>query len=161
MRSSDAGYSVRSATAADRGAIRHMVRSARINPTDLHWQRFLVAVDSLGSVIGCSQIRQHRNGSRELASVVVRPPWRGQGVARAMIEALLAKHVGPIWLTCASPLTPFYEKFEFREVGHSVGLPFAMAPSSVRFFAWLFNRLARLARSNRYLALMVWQEADP
>ena len=47
---------------------------------------------SQGEVIGCAQIKPHRDGSRELASLVVHPDYRGQGIARRMIQ-YLTKHM--------------------------------------------------------------------
>lgn len=90
---------------------------ARLNPLSLNWKRFVVATSPLGEVIGCGQIKPHKDsGSRvyELASIVVTPAWRGQGVARAIIEHLLEKHKGSLYLTCRTKLGPFYEKFGFH-----------------------------------------------
>ena len=105
---------LRPATAADAAVIRSLVYAARINPTGLDWKRFVVAPGPNGEVIGCAQIKPHRDGSRELASLVVAPAWRGNGVARAIIEHLVANHPGPLYLTCRASLGPFYERFGFR-----------------------------------------------
>jgi N-acetylglutamate synthase-like GNAT family acetyltransferase len=91
-----------------------MVRQERINPTGLDWRRFVVATDSCGDLIGCGQVKPHRDGARELASIVVIPEWRGQAVARAIIEQLLNIHPRPLYLTCRASLIPFYEKFSFN-----------------------------------------------
>ena len=113
-------YQLRSATKDDSSAIRALIRSARINPLGLDWQRFLVAVDSEDRLIGCGQVKYHhgRGGktSLELASIVVNPSWRGQGVARTIIEKLLANNPPPIYLTCRAGLEPFYQKFGFQVV---------------------------------------------
>ncbi len=39
---------------------------------------------------------------------------RGNGVARVIIERLLAEHAGELYLTCRAHLGPFYAKFGFR-----------------------------------------------
>ena len=109
-------FTLRPATADDAEAIRWLVHVGQINPTGLDWQRFMVAVSPAGEVIGCGQVKPHRDGSRELASLVVHPDWRGGGVARALIEHLLAVHPGNLYLMCRSVLGPFYEKFGFRIV---------------------------------------------
>ena len=109
-------FTVRPATAEDDPAIRRLVQIGRVNPTGLDWRRFSVAVTPHGLVIGCGQIKPHGDGSRELASIVVDPEWRGQGVARAIIERLLGEHPGDLHLMCRSALGEFYEKFGFRSL---------------------------------------------
>ena len=109
-------FTLRPASTTDADAIHWLVRTGRINPTDLDWQRFAVAMSPAGEVIGCVQVKPHRDGSRELASLVVHPDWRGRGVARALIEHLLAVHPGNLYQMCRSVLGPFYEKFGFRIV---------------------------------------------
>jgi N-acetylglutamate synthase-like GNAT family acetyltransferase len=108
--------SLRPATSQDSGAIRRLVISGGINPTGLDWRRFVVAVSPQGEVIGCGQVKPHRDGSLELASIAVTPEWRGQGVARAIIERLLAENPGELYLMCRSSLGGLYEKFGFRVI---------------------------------------------
>lgn len=107
-------YSLRPARAEDSPAIHALIREADINFTGLDWQRFVLAVTPEGTPIGCGQIKPHRDGSQELASIAVTEGWRGRGVARALIEHLLANHRGPLYLMCDDELPPFYEKFGFR-----------------------------------------------
>ena len=73
-------YVIRQALAQEQGAICALVRSERLNPHHLHFENFAVAVRGAG-LIGASQIRRHKDGSRELGSVVVAKPWRGRGIA--------------------------------------------------------------------------------
>jgi amino-acid N-acetyltransferase len=127
-----ADISLRPATQADDAAIKALIRSAQINPMDLDWRRFLLAVTQEGEMVGCGQVKPHSDGTRELASIAVRPAWRGRGVARLIIEQLLAESPRPLYLTCASRLGPFYEKFGFRAVSESEMTPY-------------FRRLSRLA----------------
>lgn len=67
-------------------------------------------------VIGIGQIRLHQAGTRELASLVVVPELQGQGVGRALVEALLAREQGPVFLFCAARLVGFYQRFGFTVV---------------------------------------------
>jgi N-acetylglutamate synthase-like GNAT family acetyltransferase len=90
------------------------VRLGHINPTGLDWPRFVVAVSQNGEVIACGQVKPHRDGSRELASIVVHPDWRSKGLARAVIENLIAVDPGDLYLMCRAELGPLYEKFGFR-----------------------------------------------
>lgn len=128
-------FSIRPATPDDARAIRSLIWQVGINPTGLNWRRFQVAVDETGRVIGCGQIKPHSDGTNELASIAVLPPQRGQGVARALIEALLAAAPSPLYLTCRASLRPLYEKF-----GFGVLPPEQMSPyfrRVWRVFRWL------------------------
>ena len=141
-------FALHPATESDAPAIRRIIHQAHINPMSLHWQRFILAVDEQGQVIGCGQIKQHRDGSLELASIAVVPAWQKRGVARQIIEHLLARYPGRLYLTCRSSLEPFYERFGFR----AIGLP-EMPPYFQRM-ARLVGRLQRLLRQDEGLSVM-------
>lgn len=133
-------FTLRPATSDDEAIIRDLVNAARINPTGLDWRRFIVVTLSGGEVIGCGQVKPHKDGSSELASIVVASHWRGNGVASAIIEHLVAANPGPLYLTCRSGLGPFYEKFGFRVVSESEMTPY-------------FRRLIRLIKAIGFVAL--------
>ncbi len=120
------------AAKADFPAIRALVRQTGINPLGLDWRRFIVAKSPAGEFIGCGQLKPHSDGSLELASLAVVPAWRGRGVARLIIQALMAKAPRPLYLTCRGALGPFYEKFGFR----------VLHPDEMPSY---FRRLSRLA----------------
>src|SRR6266540_3252707 len=88
---------IRPAVAADQSAIKMIVRAARINPTGLDWPRFLVAEES-GGLIGVGQVKPHRDGSREVASIAVVPEWQGRGVGAAIVRGLVARENGVLHL---------------------------------------------------------------
>ena len=142
---------LRAATAVDLPAIRALIREVGINPLGLDWRRFLLAVDRDGRLLACGQIKPHRDGSRELASIAVVPDQRGRGLALAVISALLAQQPPPLWLTCMAGLAPFYEPFGFRRIED----PTQMAPYYRRLthLAALFMTLSRGAEP---LAVMKW-----
>lgn len=125
-------FTLRPAIAEDDPAIRRLVHLGRINPTGLDWRRFILAIAPDGVVVGCGQVKPHRDGSREMASIVVDPDWRGQGVARAIIERLIIDNPGELFLMCRSGLGPFYAKFGFN----------ALAREQMPKY---FRRLSRLA----------------
>jgi N-acetylglutamate synthase-like GNAT family acetyltransferase len=114
---------IRPAVARDDQIIKRIVRSARINPMDLNWRRFLVAEDD-GQIIGVGQIRQHRDGSRELASIAVIPERERQGIASQIIRALIASEQGTLYLICRKPLETFYTRFGFRRASGDQLPPF-------------------------------------
>ena len=98
--------------------IRLLIHAVKINPIGLDWWRFLVAVTPQGNLLGCGQIKLHADGSRELASIAVQEQSRKQGVARAVIEALLAlKPERPLYLICRDRLKLVYVKFRFHAIG--------------------------------------------
>lgn len=146
-----ASYRLQAATSGQRDEIKALVRAARINPLGLDWRRFIVALDENSLVIGCGQVKPHRDGSWELASIVVTPAWRRQGVARAIIEHWLSNGPRPLWLTCVSTLVPFYARFGFREV---TGL--ADMPPYFRRVSRLFRLLAYLSPANS-LSVMCYE----
>ena len=125
-------FRVRLATEKDSPAIKRLVFAARLNPTQLKWQHFMVADNSQGEVIGCGQIKPHQDGSCELASLVIDPDYRSQGIARTLIERLIGIHEGDLYLMCRASLGGFYEKFGFEGINESQMPPY-------------FKRIARLA----------------
>ncbi len=84
---------------------------------DLNWKHFIVAETDDGAFIGCAQLKQHKDKSVELASLAVEEAFRGQGVARALIERLLTQAPRPLYLMCRHELGIFYEPFGFRVIG--------------------------------------------
>jgi N-acetylglutamate synthase-like GNAT family acetyltransferase len=117
---------IRQASAADQPAIKAIIYAARLIPHDLDWQRFLVADDE-GRVVGVGQVRPHRDGSRELASLAVIPERQAQGIGGALIDALLARESGTLYLMCLDELEHYYERFGFRRLDR------AELPTSLRF----------------------------
>jgi len=104
---------IRDATVNDQATIRRIVRAANINPTGLEWPRFIVAEDG-GAIVGVGQVKPHRDGTRELASIAVTPARQGQGIGSAIIKELLRREHGIVHLTCRSRLQGYYERFGFR-----------------------------------------------
>jgi N-acetylglutamate synthase-like GNAT family acetyltransferase len=141
-------YSIRPALREDATAIRALVRAAFINPLGIHWPRFMIAVDEENRLVGCGQVKVHRDGSRELASIAVAPAWRKQGVASALIERLLAEHAPPLYLTCRPQLGSFYERFGFQVI-----TPDQM-PAYFRRVHGLVNWLNRISNRKRGLLVM-------
>jgi N-acetylglutamate synthase-like GNAT family acetyltransferase len=107
---------LRRATGRDARAIRALIRQVGINPLGLDWRRFPVAVNDVDEMIGCGQIKPHGDGTRELASIAVRPEYQNQGVGQAVIQQLLAENHLPLYLTCRAELEPYYQKFGFRSL---------------------------------------------
>jgi N-acetylglutamate synthase-like GNAT family acetyltransferase len=127
-----ADVTLRPATADDAAGIKALIHLVRINPMDLDWRRFLVASSADGELVACAQVKPHADGTLELASLAVRPAWRGRGLARRLVERLLSQSPHPLYLTCRSSLGVFYGKFGFRALASDELTPY-------------FRRLQRLA----------------
>lgn len=109
---------LRKATARDARAIRALIWRVGINPTQLDWRRFVVAVDEQDTVIGCGQVKPHGDGSRELASIAVVPECQGQGIGRMIIERLLDETRLPLYLTCRAAMQEYYQRFGFQPAAY-------------------------------------------
>ncbi len=109
-------FSLRPALKTDFTSIKELIHLGEINPTGLDWKRFVVVTNREGAVIGGGQLKPHGKEIVELSSIAVHPKYRHQGVARAIIEHLLADGPHPLYLMCRSRLAPFYEKFGFRTI---------------------------------------------
>ena len=107
---------LRQAQESDQRKIRALINQVKINPMDLDWSRFILATTEGDEMAGCGQVKRHRDGSLELASIAVEPAWQGQGIARMIIERLIADHPGELYLVCRSRLGAFYERFGFRSI---------------------------------------------
>ncbi|HNP72964.1 MAG TPA: GNAT family N-acetyltransferase [Kouleothrix sp.] len=149
-----APLSIRPAIAADQRAITAIVRAARINPFGLDWQRFLVVEES-GGLIAVGQVKPHRDGSRELASIAVVPEWQGQGLGAAVVRALLAREPGTLHLMCASPTVPFYQRFGFYQIGQPA------MPRYFRRMASIAAALSRIARNRQMSLAVMRRDAGP
>jgi N-acetylglutamate synthase-like GNAT family acetyltransferase len=127
--------SIRPASADDQDSIIQLIRQADINPMGLKWPNFLLAVDdATGEVVGTGQIKRHGDGSYELASIATVPAYQRRGIAHQIIEQLLLKHPGVLYLTCMDNMEGLYRQFGFRTIDASEMTPY-------------FRRLTKLAKT--------------
>ena len=142
-------FVVRPATRNDFPAIRLLIHTVQINPFGLDWRRFLVAVTRKGDLLGCGQIKPHGDGSREMASLAVHENARGNGVARAIIEILLAQEKErPLYLMCRTRLASLYARFGFHGIQSEEMPPYFRRIVSAE---WIFNSKAQ--SDNRLLVM--------
>lgn len=106
---------IRPAMEADRTAILSLMRSGDFNRINLRPACFLVAEEA-GRVIGIGQVKRHRDGTPELASLVVAADRRGEGIGQALVRALVISHQGPLYLFCLAELESFYAQLGFQRV---------------------------------------------
>ena len=132
---------IRHATAGDQRTIRRLIRAAHLNPMSLEWPNFLVAEEG-GVIVGIGQVKTHRDGSREVASIAVVPERQRQGIGSSLIDALLARQGdGVLYLTCRLAMQRYYERFRFRRILRREFPPFFARMMPV------VNAFARLART--------------
>lgn len=106
---------IRPAVEADQPTIVSFIHQAKINPRNLHWERFLIAEEN-GKIVGIRQVKIYKNGTREVASGFVLPEYRRQGISAQLMEAILAIESGPLYLMCRDRRTYYYEPFGFRQL---------------------------------------------
>jgi N-acetylglutamate synthase-like GNAT family acetyltransferase len=142
--------SIRPAAAADQKTLVRLVREAQINPADIKWRHFTVAVDDeTGEIVSIGQIKKHGDGSEELASIATVPAYQRRGLAHQVIERLIAGHSGRLFLTCLNTMSPFYEQFGFRVIDKDEMTPY------YRRMVKLVNAYDVLAKSGRELKVML------
>jgi N-acetylglutamate synthase-like GNAT family acetyltransferase len=143
-----AEFILRPSTENDLPSIKGLIRATRLNPFGLDWQNFVVALSSEGEFAGCGQIKFHRDGSRELASIAVVSEYRKHGVARMIIEHLLSNNPLPLFLMCRSGLEPFYRKFGFHP------LNYVDMPLYFQRISRLGAAMIRLSKRSEHLLVM-------
>ena len=106
---------IRHAQQEDEETIVSLIRQAKLNTRNLHWQHFLVAEEN-GKVVGIRQVKVHEQGTREVASGFVLPPYRSQGISARLMKELLAREAGNLYSMVDQQWLPYYEQFGFRQV---------------------------------------------
>lgn len=107
---------IRPARASDTPTIKRMVRQARLDPTSLKWQHFLIAEDEAsGETLGIGQVKVYP-GCEELGSLVVTPQHQGEGIGAALIAALEAQAGRPLYLLCTHLMAPYYLRFGYQTI---------------------------------------------
>jgi N-acetylglutamate synthase-like GNAT family acetyltransferase len=144
-------YTLRPAQESESSKIKDLIHLVGINPMDLNWKRFVVAVNDQDEMLGCGQIKPHGQEILELASIAVYPEHQGQGVASAIIQHLLADSPRPMYLMCESSRGSLYEKFGFRAIGYDE------MPRYFQRISKLVGLMTTLARRDEGLLVMKLQ----
>ena len=144
-------FSLRPAREAEAAQIKDLIHFVGINPMDLDWKRFIVAVNDQDEMIGCGQLKPHGKEILELASLAVYPEHQGEGIGRALIEYLVKDSSRPLYLMCESSVGLLYEKFGFREI------PYKEMPRYFQRISKLDGLVTTLARREERLLVMKLQ----
>src|SRR6266545_3615449 len=106
---------IRPARQEDQQTMISFIRQAKINPRNLHWENFLVAEEN-GQIVGVRQVKVYSQGTREVASGFVLPEYRRQGISARLMNEILSREKGTLYLMCRDKRAPYYEQFGFRQV---------------------------------------------
>ena len=106
---------IRPARQEDQEAVVSLIRQAKLNPRNLHWQSFLIAGECR-MIVGIRQVKIHEHGTREVASGFVLPEYRRQGISARLMSELLRRQTGPLYTMVNEKRAPYYEQFGFRRV---------------------------------------------
>jgi N-acetylglutamate synthase-like GNAT family acetyltransferase len=106
---------IRPAVQSDQPTIETFIRQAKINPRNLHWEHFLIAEED-GQIVGIRQVKVHAQGTREVASGFVLPGHRRRGISAQLMNEILAREKGTLYLMTAKRRKKYYELFGFRDV---------------------------------------------
>jgi len=106
---------IRPARPEDQQTIVSYIRQAKINPRNLRWENFLVAEED-GKIVGIRQVKVHSGGTREVGSGFVLPEYRRQGISARLMNEILSRETGTLYLMCRDRRASYYEPFGFRRV---------------------------------------------
>src|SRR5258708_21098500 len=147
---------LRPATENDQVAIRRLIAEVHLPGMNLQWPNFVVAEEAQ-EIVGMGQVKSHRDGSRELASIAVVPKQQGGGVGTAVIKTLLGREVGVVLhLSCRRELQGYYERFGFGRIERAEYPPYFQRTTRVanlitRFFAIHLIVMRREVAVNKHL----------
>jgi len=147
-------FILRPAEKNDSTIIKNMVREARLNPTGLDWRRFMVAVSDDGEIVGCGQVKPHRDGIQEIASLVTAKHWRNRGIGSALIEYFQQTHMNTLYLMCLASLGSFYERFGF------IRLSVEQMPHFYQRIKRLMKVMEVMRSDGEFLLVMRWDPVE-
>ena len=93
-----------------------MVRRARLNPSGLQWEQFVIG-ERDNRAVGVAQLRRYPDGTKELASLVVEPGAREHGIATQMVDALLTGETAAVYTLIDRRFVDHFARWGFRQVG--------------------------------------------
>lgn len=98
---------------SDLDSITLLLKSERGDLTNIELNRLIIARDG-SDIVGCVRTKDLPNGCVELASLVVSPNYRGQGIGIKLVNEVLIKDTRrPIYLLCMNDKENFYRKASF------------------------------------------------
>ena len=158
---------IRAATTTDQRTITALVRGARLNPIRLAWPNFLVAEriqmnSKMGRprIVGIGQLRPHSDGTLELASLVVVPEEQGHGIGSQLVETLIRRANGKLYLMCERTNVTYYQRFGFRELLTRQEMPRSLRRIH-RIVALVEGLISVWAKKQLHIAIMAHPGLSP
>jgi len=111
----------RKARKADLPRIVELARSLGLDYPGMEGDDLWVAEDDGGRIVGAVALKKHPD-CLELCALGVEPRSRGRGVAKALVDALMAEAPGPVHLATVIP--GFFEGCGFRAVKKNIPATF-------------------------------------
>lgn len=150
--SSPVGH-IRRATADDAPLIKALVRAEPLDPNAIDWRYFhVLEIEHEGQpTIAAIGMLRPEGDLYEIDSITTRPAFRRRGFAAAIVRALLALGLRPVYLLAESDLVAYYARLGFAVV------PPDAAPIVMRDQAEFVNGLFR---GQRQYHIMRYQ-SDP
>ena len=93
---------------------------------DLAADQFVVAKGEDGKILGCGRLRPYAEFC-ELASLAVAPDGQSRGLGREIVNSLLSRFQGPIYLICEDNVVEFFRRFDFSLLPESA-MPEGLRP---------------------------------
>jgi len=117
---------LRPASAKDIWSIRKLVLTAKLDPTQLRWERFWL-IEFEGKLVACGQLRNFED-AQELGSLIVVKSWQKCGLGTTLAQHLIQQATKPLYLEClGQKLEYFYSRLGF------VPISLAELPQSLKF----------------------------
>jgi len=134
-------YVLRKAKLIDFWLIAFLIFKARLDPTQLDWQKFWV-IEHCGRLVAFGQLRNFHQ-AQELGSLYVVPDFRKQGFGTLLIKHLVTQANQPLYLKCSKEeLKIYYSKRGFRNVS------FEDLPRSLKFKFYIFHLRNKLLHTS-------------
>ncbi|GAQ83434.1 hypothetical protein KFL_001480030 [Klebsormidium nitens] len=144
---SDAPVKFRPAQEQDMAQIQWLILKEAMNPLNLLRDRFLVAEDAAGQLVACGQVANIPGDPpiQELRSLVVVKEHRGQGIGTRLLQELLGRIEGEVYLLTIGRAIKFYQRAGFEEVSD--------VPPQLSLELKLGNVVAKVAAQDRCLVM--------
>lgn len=134
-------YILRKAKPIDLWLIAFLILKAKLDPTQLNWQKFWI-IEYYGRLVAFGQLRNFHL-AQEIGSLYVVPDFRNQGLGTILIKHLVAQANQPLYLKCSKEeLKVFYSKRGFKTVG------FEDLPRPLKFKFYIFNVRKKLLHTS-------------
>ncbi|HIQ06285.1 MAG TPA: N-acetyltransferase [Anaerolineae bacterium] len=109
---------------ANKAAIGFVLRPALVAAIERGW---LLVVEAEGAILGFANYRHRRDQQSTLYEICVAEPYRGQGIGRALMDALVAEAqaLGKTWIQLKCPVdlpaNRFYQRLGCELIGTEDG----------------------------------------